>query len=404
MHCLCKEIRLVHEHCMPYALQQQQFRARNGVRHSLLCLDQCGLRRTAKNGRLVLARGYGYADFEARETMQPDSMFRIASVSKVLTSMAVLHLKDQGLLSLDQKWLDILTEYQVPPGGDARHRDATIRNLLNHSGGWDASMAAEVDDSEIARTVGASLPLKTTDGVRWYLTRTLHFAPGSRFHYSNIGYCVLGPVIEKVSGQNYEHYVRDNVLLPMDVHAMSIASPGLAGRGPKEVKYYEYAGAPLVDSATPGQGKVPAPYAGSNMAYCSSSGSWIGSAVDLTRVMTAIDGSRVGPFLGAATMIEYTANPNLPPYVPNEWWGLGIGVGPTPDAWSHGGFASTVAILQRTSTYTWAVITNSWPLEVDNFVNKIHRGITDALKTPFEGSASDLYAQYPSPTLPASEP
>ena len=73
----------------------------------------------AKNGRLVLARGYGYADFEARQTMQPDSMFRIGSVSKVLTSMAVLHLKDQGLLNLDQKWLDITDALETPFEGSA---------------------------------------------------------------------------------------------------------------------------------------------------------------------------------------------------------------------------------------------------------------------------------------------
>lgn len=60
-----------------------------------------------KNGELILARGYGYADFEDKQLMQPASMFRIGSNSKVLTSMAILHLKDQGLINLDTKFLDI---------------------------------------------------------------------------------------------------------------------------------------------------------------------------------------------------------------------------------------------------------------------------------------------------------
>ncbi len=356
----------------------------------------------AKNGKLVLARGYGYADFEARQQVQPDSMFRIASVSKVLTSMAVLHLKDQGLLDIDEKLLNILTDYQVAPGGDARLNDIRIRHLLQHAGGWDRSVTPDPTDADYLRVLGINGPSTTADTVRFTMTQRLDFAPGTRYHYSNLGYCLLGPVIEKVSGQSYEHYVRDNVLLPMDVHAMSIGRGTLAGRGPFEVKYYEWQGAPLV--TVPGQGQVAAPYT-ANMPHCSSSGSWIGSAIDLARVMTAIDGSRAPNYLSAATMTEYLANPMLPPYVANEWWGLGIAIGPTPDAWSHGGLVpGAITVLQRTSQYTFAVITNSWPQDGNKFATDIHTAITDALKTPFDGSATDLFAQFPSPSLPPSAP
>jgi CubicO group peptidase (beta-lactamase class C family) len=358
----------------------------------------------AKNGRLILARAYGYADFEARQLMQPDSMFRIASVSKVLTSVAVLHLEDQGLLNIDERFLNILTEYQVPANGDVRLRDISIRNLLQHAGGWDRSISPDPSSQEIAERLGVSLPVSTADRIRYAMTRPLDFAPGTKWHYSNLGYCILGPVIEKVSGQPYELYVRDHVLLPMDVHAMSIARSGTNGRGLNEVKYYEYDGAPLADSDFPGQGKTPAPY-GANMSHCPASGSWIGSAVDLTRVMTVIEGSRGPTFLSAETMNEYLADPMLPPRDPIGWWGLGIAVGPTPDAWSHGGLMPGVeALLQRTSQYTWAVLTNSWPRDGDEFAVEIHAAITDALKSGLDGSASDLYAQFPSPNLPPSSP
>jgi len=357
----------------------------------------------AKNGRLILARGYGYADFEARQLMQPDAMMRIASVSKVLTSMAALHLHDQGLLDLDAKVLDLLTEYSLPAGADARLRDISVRHLLQHAGGWDRSIAADPSKEEFMRVTGASPPFTTSDMIRYWLTRPLNFAPGTSWHYSNLGYCMLGPVVEKVSGQTYEHYVRDQVLLPMDVHAMSIGKSGLGNRGPYEVKYYEWDGRPLTDSDFPGQGKVQAAY-GTNMAVCPSAGSWIASAVDLARVMTAIDGSRGATYLSAGTMSEYLADPALPPREPTGWWGLGIAIGPTPDAWSHGGLGSSVAVLQRTSQYTFAFITNSWPPNGDAFANQIHAAITRELQSPFEGSATDLFAQFPSPGLPPSAP
>jgi CubicO group peptidase (beta-lactamase class C family) len=354
----------------------------------------------ARNGRLIFARGYGYADFEGRQAMAPDSMFRIGSVSKVLTSMAVLHLKDQGLLRLDDKLLDILTDYQVPAGGDARLHDITLRDLLHHAGGWDRNASAEPTAGEISK----SLPVTTDDTIRYYMTRRLDFTPGTKYAYSNVGFCMLGPVVEKITGQRYEIYVRDNVLQPMGVHAMSIGLSGPSGRGAYEVKYYEYAGKPLVDSSLPGQGKTSAPY-GADLANCPSSGSWIGSAIDLTRVMTAIEGSRGPTYLSADTMVEYLADPKLPPFVPNEWWGLGIAVGTTPDAWSHGGLVpGSEALLQRTSQYVFAVLLNSWPPDADQFGVQIHTAITNALNAGLEGSSSDLYVQFPSRSLPASSP
>ena len=97
----------------------------------------------AKNGRLVLARGYGYADFENRELMHPDTMMRIGSVTKVLTSMAILHLHDRGMLDLDRPFLQILTQYQVAAGGDTRLNRITIRQLLQHLGGWDRDRSGD---------------------------------------------------------------------------------------------------------------------------------------------------------------------------------------------------------------------------------------------------------------------
>ncbi len=361
----------------------------------------------AKDGQLILARGYGYADFESRQVMQPDSMFRIGSISKVLASQAILQLRDQGTLDLDARFLDILTDYHVAPGGDSRLRDITIRHLLQHSGGWDAGISGDPMGLQgtISRALNIPMPVLCPDVVRYMMGRPLDFAPGTRQAYSNFGYCVLSQVIEKVSGEPFELYVRDHVLAPMDVHAMSIGySQSLSQRGPCEVKYYEYNGAALVDSVFPGGGKVPTPYGGFEILTIEAPGGWIGSTIDLTRVMTAVDGSRVAPLLLPQTTAEWIADPHLPSWFSSAdyWYGLGIFVGPTPGTWYHGGaiYGAKSELVRDGSGYTWAIMTNSMTQDPAGLAGDLDLAMIGALANGLEGSPVDLYAQYPSLPLP----
>src|SRR5215467_3675848 len=91
-----------------------------------------------KDGRLVLARGYGWADEEASLVVQPDSLFRIASLTKAITAAAILKLVEDGSLDLDAKAFPMLNDLQPPAGAtvDGRLSDITVRELLQHSGGW----------------------------------------------------------------------------------------------------------------------------------------------------------------------------------------------------------------------------------------------------------------------------
>jgi CubicO group peptidase (beta-lactamase class C family) len=358
----------------------------------------------AKDGKLILARGYGCADFEGKQQAEPDSMFRIGSVSKVLTSMATLHLKDQGLLKLDTPFLNILTQYQVGSGGDARLRAVTIRQLLQHSGGWDRNIKGDPLDlqGDVSRGLGIPTPVLCPDVIRYEMSKPLDFAPGTKFVYSNFGYCILAQVVEKVSGEPVELYVRDHVLAPMDVHAMSIGYSHLNQRGPKEVKYYDYDGAPLVDSVFPGEGKVPWAYGGFEMMTFKGSGGWIGSAIDLTRVMTAIDGTRMASFLSEQTMQEWDANPGLPAWSSDgTYYGLGIFVFPSPRRWYHGGSlpGGQTMLFRDENGYTWAIVTNSRTGNPDSFSNEEFNAMAQAMGS-VQGSLTDLYPQYPSPNLP----
>jgi CubicO group peptidase (beta-lactamase class C family) len=360
----------------------------------------------AKDGKLILARGYGYADFEGKQPTQPDSMFRVASVSKVLTSLAILRLRDQGLLDLDQTFLSILTEYQLPANGDARVRNITIRNLLMHLGGWDRDIAGDplATQDRVSEALGVAKPVTCADTVRYMLTQPLQYDPGTRYAYSNFGYCILGRVIAKVSGQSYESFVRDQVLAPIGVYAMSVGQSHVTQRGPFEVKYYPYNGEALRESVFSGEGKVPAPYSVDMLTH-ESSGGWIASAIDLTRVMTAIDGSRVSGLLSADSRLQLTAKPN-PSFTGTGWYGFGLFVGPTVDTYYHGGVLSGTGsrLDHEASGYTFAILVNTQPSNVNTFGQEMGSMMVQALGAGLTGSATDLYAQYASPSLPARTP
>ena len=118
-------------------------------------------------------------------------------------------------------------------------------------------------NTAVTKAMGVPSPATCTDIIRWMLNRPLDFAPGQRYAYSNFGYCILGRIIEKVSGQPYETYLQQKILAPLGIGRMSIGSSLLSGRKPNEVKYYDYPGAPLANSVFPqAPGKVPEPDGG----------------------------------------------------------------------------------------------------------------------------------------------
>ena len=168
-----------------------------------------------RHGRLVYARGFGMADREAGTPVRPDSLFRIASVSKPITSVAVLKLMEDGLLDLDARvFPDLLAD--IGPGrvADARMNRITVRDLLRHSGGFDRDISGDPQFMQwgIAQALSKPPPVECADVIAFMKSRRLDFAPGARSVFSDYGYCVLGRVIERASGLPYEEYVRNRVL------------------------------------------------------------------------------------------------------------------------------------------------------------------------------------------------
>jgi CubicO group peptidase (beta-lactamase class C family) len=369
-----------------------------------------------KNGRLILVRGYGYADVENKIPVQPDSIFRIASISKPITATAILHLVDQRKLDLDAKFLDILTDLTVPANADARLRQITIRHLLEHAGGWDRDKSALKCSSapscdpmfmsvEIAGSLNVAAPASCRDVIQYMMGKPLDFNPGTKYAYSNFGFCILGRVIEKVTGQPYEVYVRENVLAPMDIHAMRIGRTMADGRAPGEVKYYDYPGAPSTPSVFPGAASVPMQYGGYNLEAMDAHGGWIASPIDLVRFMSALDGRRGSGFLSANSLLEMTARPDVPVWETSAYWyGLGLLVRPAEvDAnWWHNGAlrGGTTLLVRSYNGYEWTLLLNSRPEDTRTIDSETDRAMWNALGSGLQGSPTDLFLQYPSPSLP----
>lgn len=154
----------------------------------------------AREGEVVFARGYGFADLEHRAAVTPDTVFRLASVTKQFTAAAVLLLVEDGRLNLD----DRLSEY-VPELQQAS--EVTLYQLLAQTSG----IPDYAEDPEGGRT--KALARSTSEMVEWIgrLEPRLHFEPGARWAYSNSNYALLGAVIERVSGQSLQDFFAERL-------------------------------------------------------------------------------------------------------------------------------------------------------------------------------------------------
>jgi CubicO group peptidase (beta-lactamase class C family) len=152
----------------------------------------------AENGKVIYKKGFGMANIEWGIPNQPDTKFRIASITKQFTSALVLQLVEEGKIKLDGKITDYLTNYRKDTGGRV-----TIHQLLNHTSG--------IPDYKNV----SSNPYSATDFVKTHMIGDLEFEPGSKYKYNNGGYSILGAIIEKVTEKSYETVLRERILIPL---------------------------------------------------------------------------------------------------------------------------------------------------------------------------------------------
>lgn len=320
-------------------------------------------------GRLVLAHGYGLADVDSLTPVQPDSLFRIANLSKQITSVAILQLVQNGRLGLDDAAFSYLLDLHGPTGvtQDSRIAKITIRNLLQHSGGWDRNVSPDpmFDDSIVAATaLGEESPASSETLIRYMLGQPLDFDPGTQFEYSNFGYCVLGRILERITQQRFEEYIRSHLLAGVGIDRMHIGQTLATGRAPGEVSYYMQVGSGEKSSVFPfGPTTVPEPYGGYYLEAQDSHGGWLANAPDLLKFWNAIDGLRGAALLNPQSLAEMTQRPSIPYWTDTPvWYGLGFDIIPADtgyDWWHDGSLPGARTYVLRTHDgYAWAALFN----------------------------------------------
>jgi uncharacterized protein (TIGR03437 family) len=366
----------------------------------------------SRHGRLMLARGYGLAEApsrsplgrsasrEAEELVQPDSLFRIAGISKTLTASAILRLVEDGRLSLDAKAFSVLTGFGVP--ADLRTNNATVRDLLGMTNKWggDKTFDPSLESGIVSNALGRTTPVSCIDTIRYMLKLPLDRSPDPQYA-SNYEYCILGRIIEEASGQHYEDYVKSAVLLPLGITRMQIGHTTVAGRAPGEVRYYDFPGAPLVRSTTPNAGEIPRPYGAVSIEAIDAAGGWIASVSDLLRLVNALDGRRPPTFLKQASLPALMPHSGAPASVgAASYKGLAWVIPPRSedaDWWNYGASDGVSAyVFRQAATGVDAVLLfNSRPRESGAFDKDLSEGVIRTINSILNWPAHDLFATGP---------
>ncbi|NOK65406.1 MAG: hypothetical protein GFH25_541180n371 [Chloroflexi bacterium AL-N10] len=262
----------------------------------------------AVDGRLVLARGYTWDDPRAAP-VQPNSKMRIASMSKPITAMAIMKLSQEGRFRLDQPVASIAEMASLFDGAnwtDQRIEQVTTRQLLQHTGGWNRKLSddytVESDFDVCASQEPPVLPTTVQPIIDFASTKELNHDPGWAHAYSNFGYTLLGRIIERVSGQSYDDYVRRQIFTPLNINNTLLTGNLYSERHPNEVTYYEptnpmtFSRLGFADShplrmlcLSEHADIVPGPYGGYNLPPMDSHGGWVSTAPDLVRLLVAVE-------------------------------------------------------------------------------------------------------------------
>lgn len=330
----------------------------------------------SRNGKLVYNRAFGNADLNGQATTEPWHRFRVASISKPLTSIGVMKLVQNGSLGLDEKVFgpgSLLADHAYLSNAnisDNRIFDITVRNLLEHSAGWNRGQNCFPNPTSpysffqggcdpigaplhITQTIGANNPMSTEDPIYFLLENGLDFTPGTAYAYSNIGYLVLGEIMEAVTGKDYETYMREDVFAIANACDMNLAKNLKADRMPREGEY-EGNGFTVTSAYGTGQ-QVPWEYGGWTIEAMGPHGGWVASAADLVRVLSTIDGFSSKPDQLSGTTINSMTQPSGNA----NFYAKGWSVNAANNWWHTGALDGTASIMARSSGgYNFALILN----------------------------------------------
>jgi CubicO group peptidase (beta-lactamase class C family) len=313
----------------------------------------------SKDGKLIFAKGFGYADTVFRIPTQPYNQFRIASISKLITAVAVMKLYEEGKLSLEDKVFGtygILNDPYFREPKDKRVDDITVAQLLSHEAGWSQRYGDQMFmPIVVAEKMGVRPPVDTKTIVRFALDKRLQYTPGMSRAYSNLGYSILGLIIEKVTGMPYSDYCRQEILEPLGIYDMTIAGNLPSEKAPCEVTYYEPSDVVLKPSIY-GTGEMVTPrYGGNDIRSLGAAGAWLATAPDLMRLLLAVDGFKTKPDILSNESINFMTDNNNG-YAPVGWKGTVM----DGNWWRTGSFPGSAGMMKRQPDgIAWVVLINS---------------------------------------------
>ena len=328
------------------------------------------------NGQLSYARAFGKADTGLSEDMQPQTMLRIASISKPITSIALMKMIENGGLNLSDKvfgtggLLENHWYFSSANITDSRIYDITVQMLLEHSAGFNRGQNCFPNPTSpypyyfggcdpivaplhVTQTLGEANPATEEMLVTFLLEKGLDFDPGTAYAYSNMGYLILGEIIEQVSGLSYEDYVKQTILHPLGIYDMHLGKNLLADKLEREG---EYIGEGYTNLSIYGDGNyLPWEYGGFNLEAFDAHGGWVATARDMVKLLVAIDGFATYPdILSPASITSMTT-----PSINNQNYAKGWSVNQYNNWWHTGAVDGTASEWVRASGgYTWAIILN----------------------------------------------
>jgi CubicO group peptidase (beta-lactamase class C family) len=319
-----------------------------------------------KDGRLIYAKGFGYADKEKQLKVIPQHLFRIASVSKLFTAVGIMKLIEENKFTLKSKVFGpqgLLKQYNHYIA-DTLAYQIEVEHLLTHTAGW--RNVLRTDPMFVPTLVGNIMktPLPTTFEtiIKYMLSQKGMFEPGSLYDYSNFGYCLLGKIIEQQTNKKYEQYMAEKILLPLNIKRMQIGKNRYQDRYPSEVHYYDHPRAEKNLSIYTPNDSASRAYEGTNIEALSAAGGWIATSIDLLRLVNVIDGFKTKPdILKAETIRRMVSSQNSKDssqqhllgwkQVDEEKW------------WRTGSLSSTgISLTRQHNGISWVMITNtgSW--------------------------------------------
>ncbi|MFV0521352.1 MAG: serine hydrolase domain-containing protein [Mangrovibacterium sp.] len=343
-----------------------------------------------KDERLVYAHGFGIADKEYNE-VQPGSLFRVASVSKLITAIGIMHLVEEGKINLDDKVFGpdaILNNPVFNEVRDKRLYKITVRELLSHSAGWSQRFGDPAFiPLKIAELVQDEAPATMYSYYKFVANRRLSYYPGTRYAYSNMGYMFLADIISSVSGESYESYIKENIFIPNGIFDMHIGSSFQNHKRFNEVNYWvgeENDTVPCFDGSGVFVSKANG---GNSIELLGSAGGWICSAVELAKLITLVDGqSSVPDILTPESINEMTSN--ISTQGPLGWRSIYN----NGDWVRTGSMAGTIATIKRMKNgYTWIFLSNSSNWKGNKLERNINYLMTTIIKKTKSWPDQDLF-------------